>query len=78
MRARLGLPGDALIVLTVFHMGSAFTRKNPLAAIAAFRRAFGDATDRLLVIKVIDHGASPIARDALAARRSPARRISGS
>jgi glycosyltransferase involved in cell wall biosynthesis len=66
MRARLGLPNDALIVLTVFHMGSAFTRKNPLAAIAAFRSAFGDASDRLLVIKVIDHGASPIARDALA------------
>ncbi len=65
MRARLGLPGDALIVLTAFHMGSAFTRKNPLAAIAAFRRAFGDAPDRLLVIKLIDHGASPIARAAL-------------
>ncbi len=65
MRARLGLPADALIVLTAFHMGSAFTRKNPLAAIAAFRRAFGDASDRLLAIKLIDHGASPIARDAL-------------
>jgi glycosyltransferase involved in cell wall biosynthesis len=62
MRARLGLPADALIVLTAFHMGSAFTRKNPLAAIAAFRRAFGDAPDRLLAIKLIDHGASPIAR----------------
>jgi glycosyltransferase involved in cell wall biosynthesis len=65
MRARLGLPPDALIVLTAFHMGSAFTRKNPLAAIDAFRRAFGDTPDRLLVIKVIDHGASPIARAAL-------------
>jgi glycosyltransferase involved in cell wall biosynthesis len=62
MRARLGLPADALIVLTAFHMGSAFTRKNPLAAISAFRRAFGDAPDRLLAIKLIDHGASPIAR----------------
>ncbi|HUI14608.1 MAG TPA: glycosyltransferase family 4 protein [Xanthobacteraceae bacterium] len=65
MRARLGLPADALIVLTAFHMGSAFTRKNPLAAIAAFRRAFGDAPDRLLAIKLIDHGASPIAREEL-------------
>ncbi|MFZ0610465.1 MAG: glycosyltransferase [Xanthobacteraceae bacterium] len=65
MRARLGLPADALIVLTAFHMGSAFTRKNPLAAIAAFRRAFGDAPNRILVIKLIDHGASPIAREAL-------------
>jgi glycosyltransferase involved in cell wall biosynthesis len=65
MRARLGLPAEALIVLTAFHMGSAFTRKNPLAAIAAFRRAFGDAPDRVLAIKLIDHGASPIARDEL-------------
>ncbi len=65
MRARLGLPVDALIVLTVFHMGSAFTRKNPLAAIAAFRRAFGDAPDRVLAIKLIDHGASPLARHEL-------------
>ncbi|HUC50447.1 MAG TPA: glycosyltransferase [Xanthobacteraceae bacterium] len=65
MRARLGLPEDVLIVLTAFHMGSAFTRKNPLAAIAAFRRAFGDALDRLLLVKVIDHGASPIAHEAL-------------
>jgi glycosyltransferase involved in cell wall biosynthesis len=62
MRTRLDLPAGALIVLTVFHMGSAFTRKNPLAGIAAFRRAFGDAPDRLLAIKLIDHGASPIAR----------------
>jgi len=62
MRAQLGLPADALIVLTAFHMGSAFTRKNPLAAIAAFRRAFGGAPDRLLAIKLVDHGASPIAR----------------
>jgi glycosyltransferase involved in cell wall biosynthesis len=65
MRARLGLPDNALIVLTAFHMGSAFTRKNPLAAIAAFRRAFGDAPDRVLAIKLIDHGASPIAREEL-------------
>jgi glycosyltransferase involved in cell wall biosynthesis len=65
MRARLGLPENALIVLTAFHMGSAFARKNPLAAIAAFRRAFGDAPDRVLAIKLIDHGASPIARAAL-------------
>ena len=43
MRGKLGLPPDALIVLNVFHLGSAFSRKNPLAAIAAFRKAFGDA-----------------------------------
>jgi len=57
MRARLGLPADAMVVLNVFHLGSAFARKNPLAAIAAFRKAFGDAPDRLLAIKLIDNGA---------------------
>ena len=57
MRGRLGLPADALVVLTVFHLGSAFARKNPLAAIAAFRKAFGDAPNRVLVIKLIDNGA---------------------
>jgi len=65
MRARLGLPADALVVLTAFHMGSAFTRKNPLAAVAAFRRAFGDAPNCVLAMKLVDHGASPIARRAL-------------
>jgi glycosyltransferase involved in cell wall biosynthesis len=57
MRGRLGLPRDALIVLNVFHIGSAFSRKNPLVAIAAFRRAFGNAPNRVLVIKLIDNGA---------------------
>jgi glycosyltransferase involved in cell wall biosynthesis len=57
MRRKLGLPQDALIVLNVFHIGSAFSRKNPLAAIAAFRRAFADAPGRVLVIKLIDNGA---------------------
>jgi glycosyltransferase involved in cell wall biosynthesis len=65
MRARLGLPADALIVLTAFHMGSAFARKNPLAAIAAFRRAFADAPNCLLAIKLVDHGASSRARHEL-------------
>ena len=57
MRGKLGLPPDALIVLNVFHLGSAFSRKNPLAAVAAFRKAFGDAPDRILAIKLIDNGA---------------------
>jgi glycosyltransferase involved in cell wall biosynthesis len=57
MRGKLGLPADALVVLNVFHLGSAFSRKNPLAAVAAFRKAFGDARDRVLAIKLIDNGA---------------------
>lgn len=62
MRATLGLPRNALIVLNVFHLGSAFSRKNPIAAVKAFRRAFGDAKDRVLAIKLVDNGAAPWAR----------------
>ena len=65
MRAALGLPADALVVLNVFHLGSAFSRKNPIAAVKAFRRAFGDAPDKLLVIKLVDNGAAAWARRAL-------------
>ena len=59
MRGKLGLPQDALVVLNVFHLSSVFSRKNPLAAVAAFRRAFGDAPGRVLAIKLIDNGAHP-------------------
>lgn len=65
MRARLGLPADALIVLNVFHLGSAFSRKNPIAAVRAFRQAFGDTPDRVLAIKLVDNGAVPGALKAL-------------
>ncbi|HLA19933.1 MAG TPA: glycosyltransferase [Pseudolabrys sp.] len=79
MRDKLGLPRDALVVLNVFHLGSAFSRKNPLAAIAAFRRAFGDSPNRMLAIKLIDNGA-PRARhelDAAIAGASNIRLIEG-
>ena len=67
MRAKLGLPAKALIVLNVIHLGSAFSRKNPLAAIAAFRSAFGDAPDRVLAIKLIDNRAKWARRELEAA-----------
>ncbi len=51
-RTRLGLPSDALVVLVAFNLASSFARKNPLAAIEAFRAAFNDRADRVLVIKV--------------------------
>jgi glycosyltransferase involved in cell wall biosynthesis len=63
MRGKLGLPADALVVLNVFHLGSAFSRKNPLAAVAAFRKAFGDRSDRVLAIKLIDNGAAGARRE---------------
>ncbi|MGH7049168.1 MAG: glycosyltransferase [Acetobacteraceae bacterium] len=51
-RASFGLPDEAVIVLVSFNLASSFARKNPLAAITAFRAAFGERPDRLLLIKV--------------------------
>ncbi len=79
MRGKLGLPAKALVVLNVFHLGSAFARKNPIAAVAAFRKAFGDAPDRVLAIKLIDNGAQWARRelDAAIAGASNIRLIEG-
>ncbi len=51
-RAAFGLPTDAVVVLVSFNLASSLERKNPLAAIAAFRAAFGDRSDRILLMKV--------------------------
>ncbi len=51
-RAAFGLPADAVVVLVSFNLASSMERKNPLAAIAAFRAAFGDRRDRLLLLKI--------------------------
>jgi glycosyltransferase involved in cell wall biosynthesis len=51
-RSAFGLPRDAVLVLVTFNLASSFERKNPLAAIAAFRAAFGERADRVLVLKV--------------------------
>jgi glycosyltransferase involved in cell wall biosynthesis len=51
-RQAFGLPEGAVVVLCSFSLASSFERKNPLAAIAAFREAFGDRPDRILVMKI--------------------------
>jgi glycosyltransferase involved in cell wall biosynthesis len=51
-RSAFGLPVDAVVTLVSFNLASSFARKNPQAAIAAFRQAFGDRPDRILVLKV--------------------------
>ncbi len=63
-REAFGLPADALVVLVSFNLASSFERKNPLGAIAAFRAAFGDRPDRLLVLKVthVDHAPADFVR----------------
>ena len=51
-RAAFGLPGQAFVVFTSFDGASAIARKNPLAAILAFQRAFpadGSVNARLIV-----------------------------
>jgi glycosyltransferase involved in cell wall biosynthesis len=55
-RADFGLRDDALVVLVSFSLASSFARKNPVAAIAAFRAAFGDRADRVLVLKIVHAG----------------------
>jgi len=58
-RDAFGLPEDAIVVLTAFDLASSFARKNPLAAIAAFRAAFGARTDRILLLKIVNPGHFP-------------------
>jgi glycosyltransferase involved in cell wall biosynthesis len=58
-RADFGLPDEAVVVLTSFSLASSLARKNPLAAIAAHRMAFGDRPDRILVLKLANAEAHP-------------------
>ncbi len=51
-RQAFGLPAAAVVTLCSFSLASSFERKNPLAAIAAHREAFGDRADRILVMKI--------------------------
>jgi glycosyltransferase involved in cell wall biosynthesis len=58
-RADFGLPDHALVVLVSFNLASSLERKNPFAAISAFKAAFGDRPDRILILKVINPGHFP-------------------
>lgn len=54
-------------VVSIFNLGSSFLRKNPLAAIAAFRAAFGDSERAELVLKISDGARYPVERDKIRA-----------
>jgi glycosyltransferase involved in cell wall biosynthesis len=65
-RADFGLPGDKFIFYFSFDLRSYTSRKNPLAAIAAFRRAFlRSGAPVCLVLKTIGSSWKPEDRDAL-------------
>ena len=51
---------ECFTVLTIFNMASSFARKNPLAAIDAFRRAFGDDPTTRLIVKYTNGGSYPL------------------
>ncbi|MEA3040214.1 MAG: hypothetical protein QOE79_2727 [Sphingomonadales bacterium] len=57
-RGDFGFEGR-FVALAMFSFASSAPRKNPVAAVEAFRRAFGDDPGRLLVLKVSDGGDHP-------------------
>jgi glycosyltransferase involved in cell wall biosynthesis len=80
-RARFGLPEDAFVCLCACDIASGgAARKNPLAAIRAFRRAFGDDPRRILVVKTSHSSHSPSAAlhlESVVAGMSNVRLLSG-
>jgi len=59
-RGDVGLTDD-FTFLFCFDFASGFERKNPLAVIQAFRRAFGPGDGPRLLIKTVNRGFSPLA-----------------
>ncbi|MFC0217100.1 glycosyltransferase involved in cell wall biosynthesis [Pseudochelatococcus lubricantis] len=66
-RARFGWPEDAFVATVVASLRSSLARKNPLAAVDAFRRAFPGGENALLVLKL---GDSHLEAEALATVRA--------
>ncbi len=58
-RAAFGLPDAAVIVLVSFSLASSNVRKNPMGAVQAFRAAFGNRPDRILLLKIGNPGHFP-------------------
>lgn len=60
-RDELGLPRDKFLFLYVFDFNSYLTRKNPLASVKAFRKAFNLSEDSVcLVLKTMNADASTL------------------
>lgn len=58
-REHFGLPRDVFVFCYIFDVCSYMDRKNPLALVEAFCRAFGESTDVLLLLKYSNAGADP-------------------
>ena len=67
-RQRLGVGPDEMVFLVVFDFASIFERKNPLAAIAAFKQAFPTERDVRLIIKCVNEHMNPAAFEAMEAQ----------
>jgi hypothetical protein len=53
-RGRFGIPSGVFAVLFAFSLRSGVVRKNPMAAVRAFLKAFPDESDVCLVLKISD------------------------
>lgn len=67
IRSHFGLPENKLLVLVMYDFHSYQYRKNPQAALAAFRKAAQGREDVVLVVKTINGQHHPEARQALQA-----------
>jgi len=65
-RAGLGLPAEARLFLFNFDFCSTLARKNPMAVIKAFRKAFSPADKATLVLKSINSQHDPKGRERIA------------
>ena len=60
-RARFGIPPNTFAVLLAFGLASSIVRKNPMAAVRAFLKAFPNESDVRLVFKISDIDIEPAA-----------------
>lgn len=74
-RARIGLPPGAFIAGYSFAMASNFARKNPLAAVQAFQRAFSAGENALLLLRCADWAGFPPGEAALRAAAAADARV---
>jgi hypothetical protein len=66
-RSDFGLPFDVFIFLFTFDFASILERKNPIGLIKAFKMAFGDRDDTMLLLKVAHSESYPAELDLLKA-----------